>query len=95
MVCAIPLQNGLIAIVDAEDFERCSKFTWTVQAHGGTNRTQSQNRVYTTIYSKKCSKTIKLTKFILGEQFQVGRLLLFKNGNDLDFRKCNLIFAEN
>lgn len=95
MVRELPLQNGMFALVDDDDFERCNKYTWTVQAHGGPGRTKSQNRVYTNIRSKEGSKSLKLTKFILGDNFQNGRLLVFKNGNDLDFRKCNLKFAED
>lgn len=95
MVSKLPLQNGKFALVDDEDYERCSKYTWTVQAHGGSGRTKSQNRVFTTIHSRKGSKSLKLTKFILGEGFKDGRLLIFKNGNDLDFRKTNLVFAES
>lgn len=95
MVKQLELQNGETALIDDEDYEKCRKYTWTVQAHAGKERSNTQRRVFTSELDNGKRKTIKLSTFILGPAAFDGRLLYFKNGNDLDFRKDNLSFAED
>lgn len=79
MVKEIPLQNGMVALVDDEDFERVNEHIWSYIITKGK---------YGHVHS---SKVGLLTRFILGlEKNDRDNLVNFKNGNILDFRKNNL-----
>ncbi len=80
----IPLSRGLFALVDDDDYERVSQFTWYAvpKEHqfyacnggkaGGDGRAKSRKRIY-------------LHQFILGAKW-----VDHKNGDPLDCRKENL-----
>ncbi|WP_052323503.1 MULTISPECIES: AP2 domain-containing protein [Lysinibacillus] len=85
MVKEIPLQNGMVALVDDEDFERVSHYVWTVNNDGRGGGM----KVRTTIQGK----TKSLSKVILCIEERRIRVL-HKNKNSLDYRKENLIVGD-
>jgi len=80
MVKEIPLQNGMIALVDDEDFERVSEHTWTIAKNQETS---------IQVFSETIGKKIILSRFI--SKARENEVVTFKNKNPLDFRKENLI----
>ncbi|MFJ6264221.1 hypothetical protein [Lysinibacillus xylanilyticus] len=79
MVKEIPLQNGMVALVDDEDFERVSCYSWRVSKNKETNLQVS---------NETTGKKIILSRFILNIKEDV--VVTFKNKNQLDLRKSNL-----
>lgn len=83
MVKEIPLQNGMVALVDDEDFERVSQYIWTVNTIQTKTNFVVRNRILNTV----------LQRFILNNAASENDLITFKNKNDLDFRRSNLIIT--
>lgn len=78
----LPLPNGLFAIVDDDDFERCSQFKWFV----------SEGYVLRTIRKSDGSRTSqRLSRFIMN--VPAGVLVDHAKGNLLDNRKSELRFC--
>ena len=82
MVKEIPLQNGMVALVDDEDFERVNKHIWYC------NITTKSLKVA----SIKDGKEILLGRLIMNCD-DADKVVYFKNKDieNLDFRKTNLI----
>ncbi len=77
-VCYIPLTQGQYAIVDAEDYERVSRFKWCLSRSG--------DRVYA---QRRCrGKTIRMHQFIMNPP--KGMVVDHIDGNGLNNRRCNL-----
>lgn len=75
---------GVFAIVDDEDFERCSKIVWRLQrAAGGLHYAQR------TQHGQK--KTLLLHRVVLDAK--PGSMIDHVDGNGLDNRKANLRFC--
>jgi hypothetical protein len=74
----IPLTRGLFAIVDADDYERLSRYKWHAGGKGDN------------CYAQRCEngKTIKMHNEII--DVPAGLICDHKNHNRLDNRKCNL-----
>lgn len=81
MVKEIPLQNGLVALVDDEDYERVSQYNWSVSYDKATSPRVQKN--------DKKNKTSNLKYFIL-EDIPPGKCIICKNHNHFDFTKENL-----
>lgn len=81
MTKEIPLQNGMVALVDDEDYERCMEHVWTLQNHG---------KSYITVVSNIDGKNVALQSFIANEKEDM--CLSFGNKNTLDFRRVNIVF---
>ncbi|RIJ63619.1 AP2 domain-containing protein [Rummeliibacillus sp. POC4] len=77
MVKEIPLQNGMFALVDDDDYERVNKLKWSVVGRGTTIRVKTED--------------IDLAYFILDLPQKMSVNIIKKNKNDLDFTKNNLI----
>lgn len=75
MVKEIPLQNGMVALVDDEDYERISEHIWTLVIGETT--------------MKVVSNGVNLKHFLLN--IDNDELIICKNKNNLDFRKVNLL----
>src|SRR5271166_1162595 len=73
----IPLTRGLVAIVDDEDFQWLSQWTWQADQRA-TNRT---------FYARR-SDNVRMHRLILGAK--PGQLIEHVNGNGLDNQKKNL-----
>lgn len=82
-VRGIPLTQGKIAIIDAEDYERIAKYRWHIQVKGNT--------IYARRYEGK--RMLLLHREILGLIYGDGKLTDHKNRNGLDNRKANLRIA--
>jgi len=80
VVKELPLQNGMVAIVDDEDFNRLNEFVWNA-CQTGVHIIDVQRRI-----SKK--RTITLGRQILN--CESDELVVRINSDELDFRKCNL-----
>ncbi len=79
---ALPLPHGLFAIVDDEDFERCSQFRWYLNSHGYVMREIRRSGARTIQY---------LSRFVMNAP--VGVLVDHKEGDLLDNRKSQLRFC--
>lgn len=82
MAKEIPLQNGMVAIVDDEDYKRCAEFNWTVFAKSKGSTLEVRN----------ASTGIKLSHFIV-DDLKSDSLVRFVDGDQLNFRKGNLTIA--
>lgn len=74
----IPLTQGQVAIVDAEDYERLSKYKW----YGAKTR----GNYYA--YRNRNNRTVSMHREIMGEP--KGMCVDHKDGNGLNNRKSNL-----
>jgi len=75
----IPLTKGLVAIVDADDYERLSQWKWCIQGR----------------YAVRSNKGhMKMHRIILGIQNSKDLLVDHINRNPLDNRKLNLRIAD-
>jgi len=79
MVKEIPLQNGMVALVDDEDFERVNAYFWTASVGG------NGNIIVTSNINDSC---VTLNRFIVGCTRK--EVVAFKNNNPLDCTKENL-----
>lgn len=77
MAKKIPLQNGMFAIVDEEDYERCVEYKWLVYKSRNTLQVANTNN-------------LTLSRFILNCKDK-NRFASRKDTSVLDFRKINLI----
>lgn len=87
MTKKIPLQNGMFALIDDEDFEKVNEFNWTYALSDG----------YPLIFSNYIGNNkeiLKLSRFILGLEKSNNDYVFHKNKNDFDFRKNNLIVSD-
>lgn len=85
----VKLTQGLVALVDDEDFERLNQFKWFAHKSGRGNR-----KVYAERKVKlPCGRVIteRMHRNILGLPLvSDGRVGDHRNGNGLDNRKSNL-----
>jgi hypothetical protein len=74
----IPLTKGKVAIVDAEDYERLSKYKWHAVNTGGK------------FYAYRCrnKRSISMHRIIMGEP--KGKVVDHIDGNSLNNRRSNL-----
>lgn len=74
------------ALIDAEDFERVSRFRWTVTdcSRHGTLKLYARRSEWNGI----SSRTVYLHRFIMGEPF--GLVVDHENGDGLDCRRANM-----
>lgn len=79
----IPLTQGCFAIIDADDFERVSKYKWFALKNG---RTFYAERNPTIAPGKQ--RMLPMHRFIIGAMD--GQTVDHINHNGLDNRKCNL-----
>ena len=86
----IKLTQGMVALIDSDDFERVSKYKWCVQNCSGN------------FYASRCvmfngkQKMLRMHRYIMDAQ--TGTIVDHTNRNTLDNRKSNLRFcspAEN
>lgn len=85
MVKELPLQNGMVALVDDEDFERCSQYTWTL----GTRSDKQGYYVMTRIDRKE----VTLSRFIL-EIKESEEVVNFIDGDALNNIRENIRVIE-
>lgn len=87
MTREIPVTNGHVAIVDDDDYERISKFHWSVV------------KGYNTFYAKRGFNlngkhfTVVMHREIMRLSCNDGILIDHRDRNGLDNRKCNLRIA--
>ena len=81
----IPLTQGKVAIVDAEDYERLSNHRW----YASKNRKRFYAMRDTWVSGKK-GPPIKMHREILGLVYGDGRIGDHINRDSLDNRRCNL-----
>ncbi len=74
----IPLTQGEYALVDAEDYERVSRFKWCISRVG--------HQIYA--YRKHHGKTLRMHQFIMNPP--KGMVVDHIDGNGLNNRRCNL-----
>ena len=82
----IPLTSGMVAIVDAEDFERLSGFSWFASKH---HRTWYARRSVKNIGGKRSTISMHREVMHAPKGLQVDHV----NHNGLDNRKANLRLA--
>jgi len=89
----IPLSQGLVALVDDEDFERVNQFKWCA------SKESRGTKFYAIRWQRINGKQtkIRMHRFILGlppgkecKHYQSGLVVDHVNGNSLDNRKRNL-----
>lgn len=81
MVKEIPLQNGMVALVDDEDFERINQYNWWAAQQNGKKSISVQRDAG----NKECAL---LGREILG--VYDSDMHVIRMGEDLDYRKQNL-----
>lgn len=79
MVKELPLQNGMVALVDDEDFERCSQYTWTAQ----------KKKTNYDVVSRVGSVHKSLGDFVMQKEKQTERVVR-KDKKNFDYTKDNL-----
>jgi hypothetical protein len=88
----IPLTRGKVALIDDEDFDRVSQYTWFCRAEGYAARGYVAGyRDPTQPHSKNSNQIIKieyLHRFLMKPPD--GMTVNHINGNRLDDRRCNL-----
>ena len=82
----IPLQNGMFAIVDDEDYERVNGFRWHIVISGTkTDLIVMRNAGVNGVNIKQI-----LSYFILKKECTKGDSIIYKNKDKLDNRRSNL-----
>lgn len=81
MVKELPLQNGMVALVDDEDFERCSQHTWTLVVRPDKKGFYVMTRI-------DC-KEVRLSHFILGKR-STEKVINFIDGDALNNVRENI-----
>ena len=79
----IPLTQGRVALVDAEDFERLTQWSWCF-SHGYAVRGERLGGTHRLVY---------MHRHVLGLKSHDGCCVDHVNGNGLDNRRCNLRVA--
>lgn len=87
MVKEIPLQNGMVALVDDEDFESVNQFNWYV-----TGITETNFNVETTMRIDDKRKSVSLQRYV-SVDLKDKEIIIFKDKNPLNCQKNNLIVA--
>ena len=88
MVKEIPLQNGMVALVDDEDYERCKEHFWSVTS------CETVLSVTTNVIVDDIRTTISLQRFIMQLNTGDGNVISFRDGDKLNCQKENLIVAD-
>jgi hypothetical protein len=80
----IPLSQGMVAIVDDEDYERLSKYRWFASKVG--------NNWYALRHSPRGQSpaTVKMHRVVVGLEYRDKKQLDHINHNGLDNRRSNL-----
>lgn len=81
MVKEIPLQNGMVALIDDEDYEKVIKYTWSVHTSKGIPMISNAKKGY-------------MSRFIMGVG-DSNKIVIFRNGDKFDLRKANLIVGDS
>lgn len=89
MVKEIPLQNGLVALVDDEDFDRVNGINWCV-----TGVTKTNFNVESTMNFNGKRVHVSLQRYLL-EPPADGFFVIFKDNNPLNCQKNNLMIADS
>lgn len=84
MAKKIPLQNGMYAIVDDEDYERVDKYIWYYS--------RKDNNVCSYLEG---NKKVSLSRFVMDRDVPKGNFIIRKNAEYLDYRKNNLDIVED
>ncbi len=80
----IELTRGFVAVVDDEDYESVSGYSWSVYSNGG-------NKLYAKAYNPNDGTLISLHRFLM--RAQKGELVDHKDGNGLNCTKQNMRIA--
>jgi len=83
--CVIPMKHGLWSLVDPEDMDRFSSFTWTPSC-SKNSRTVYALRMTSRSLGKRSSIFMHREMLDFPDGLDVDHI----NGNGLDNRKCNL-----
>lgn len=83
MVKQIPLQNGMYALVDDDDYEKVKNLTWSI--------TSEHENILLKVTTNINKKSIYLSQMLIGNKKK--EKVIHKNGDNLDFRKNNLCLA--
>ncbi len=84
----IPLTRGYYAIVDAEDYEKLSKYKWYAQIKKNTDIIYACRASYYSENGKRCRRTIMMHREIMNPPD--GMVVDHINSNGLNNRRCNL-----
>lgn len=84
MVKEIPLQNGTVALVDDEDYERCMEHIWSISSSRGVNLRVTANTG---------EGIVILSRFIL-KIVEDKKVVTFSDKNTLNCQKKNLIVVD-
>lgn len=86
LVKEIPLQNGMVALVDDEDYERVNQHTWTVSVQKITTLYVHSN------LNGRSKEHAALSRYVLGlTKSDKTTIVTFKDGNHLNCQKSNLL----
>lgn len=88
MVKDIPLQNGMVALVDDEDYEKTIQRYWAVTSHDTTLS------ITTNIDDGGKNRAVSLQRFIMQLNVRDGNVISFRDSNRLNFQKENLIVSD-
>jgi hypothetical protein len=83
----LPLSRGRAAIVDADDYERCARFKWTLPTTDGISY------AVRTFWADGRSRTVPLHRFILGAP--EGVMVHHTDADGLNNRRANLRLCTN
>lgn len=82
----VPLNKGLFAQVDDEDFERVSEYRWSISSR------KSSSILYA-VHTNQDNRSISMHRFIMGCKNRDGKLVDHKDRNGLNNQKSNLRFC--
>lgn len=86
MTTSVPLQPGLVALIDDLDAARVLAYEWVAWTNGGSNIYVRRRG-----WGKDPATRVYLHRFVLGAP--AGMPVDHVNGNGLDNRRCNLRLA--
>lgn len=79
----IPLQNGLVALVSPEDYDRLKNYNWFAKLYHGS---------YYAVRKVKFEGRYRLVKMHrMAAHTPIGMITHHRNKNTLDNRRCNLL----